>query len=705
MKAVKPKNNETHEDFVVRAHEKLMNSVPDADERNELVWSTWRNSRGLTDAEAACEKEFGGSDKFHVRPNVCYFVEHETVDGQGNDVTFGHSDLAEITQTNNKRISELKAFSAISDNHTHPDDHSHEGDPPVLGAVGCYKLGMVGDKEPKFAIFGDEYQYKSAADDLARKPRRSVELITFHTTGERYIDPVAALGGRAPRLAMPTQYSVEAYSSSGRPDVVRYRCETEKYTATCSNCNCDLSDCKEGDSCPKCGETDKYEVDSRIPSPPPPPGSGKKRKQSWAGKIKPPPPPPKLSEGKKRDRAVGKIAEPPFHEKLGKYRKVASSEYGDSKDKKRYSSDQDVIPSDNAMEGITQSSGERFSAAAAGAAGSAGMAGGASGGAYPSGSNTRPKSTDYFASDQPAEDNENLEQDNFEMQDVNDETIAKLVNAIGNMPEFTWVREQMDAETGGAIEAEPAGVGAEADLDAGLMDGDAVDGMDQLSGESEMDQNAMFGEASGGGIVTPPSEDVEFDDQADSDQYGAGMAPMSTSQYEEEPQMYSNSRRKGVSVSRYSALETKHNALLRSHKKMQKTLGNVAQQMRQNEQEKIDMERSQKIDQVCSRYSAILDPQAEKSRLLGESVSHDKFAQELEHLEGIGHRLEQTSVTRNSIPSGHQTSTYRGNADHSVERNAAWFAKCNEIQLNAANSNKFHDWAELESLTDEAMAK
>ena len=402
MKVVKPKNNETHEDFVVRAHEKLMNSVPDADERNELVWSTWRNSRGLTDAEAACEKEFGSSDKFHVRPNVCYFVEHETVDGQGNDVTFGHRDLAEITQTNNKRISELKAFSAISDNHTHPDDHSHEGDPPVLGAVGCYKLGMVGDKEPKFAIFGDEYQYKSAADDLARKPRRSVELITFHTTGERYIDPVAALGGRAPRLAMPTQYSVEAYSSSGRPDIVRYRCETEKYTATCSNCNCDLSDCKEGDSCPKCGETAKY------------------------------------------------------------------------------SSDQDVIPSDNAMEGITQSSGERFSAAAAGAAGSAGMAGGASGGAYPSGSNTRPKSTDYFASDQPAEDNENLEQDNFEMQDVNDETIAKLVNAIGNMPEFTWVREQMDAETGGAIEAEPAGVGAEADLDAGLMDGDAVDGMDQL---------------------------------------------------------------------------------------------------------------------------------------------------------------------------------------------------------------------------------
>ena len=704
MKAVNPKNNESHEDFVVRAHKKLMKNVPDAAERNEIVWTTWRNSKGLTDAETACEKEFGGSDKFHVRPSVCYFVEHETVDGQGNDVTFGHEDLAEITQTNNKRISELKAFSAISDNHTHPDDHSHEGDPPVLGAVGCYKLGMVGDKEPKFAIFGDEYQYKSAASDLARKPRRSVELITFHTTGERYIDPVAALGGRAPRLAMPTQYSVEAYSSSGRPDIVRYRCETDKYSAACKKCNCDLSDCKEGDPCPKCGDTEKYEVDSRIPSPPPPRGSGKKRKQSVAGKIADPPPPPKMSDGKKRKRsASGKIPKPPYHEKLGVYRKKGLGD--NEKNVYAANSEADVIPSDNAMEGITQSSGERFSAAAAGAAGAAAMAGGASGGAYPSGSNTRPKSTDYFASDQPAEDNENLEQDNSEMQDVNDETIAKLVNAIGNMPEFTWVREQMDAETGGAIEEEPAGMGAEADLDAGLMGSDAVDGMDQLSGESDMDQNAMFGDASGGEIVTPPSEDVEFDDQADSDQYGAGMAPMSTSQYEEEPQMYSNRPRKGVSVSRYSALETKHNALLRSHKLMQKTLGNVAQQMRQNEQEKIDMDRSRKIDEVCLRYSAILDPQAEKARLLGESVSHDKFAQELEHLEGIGHRLEQTSVTRNSIPSGHQTSTYRGNADHSVERNAAWFAKCNEIQLNAANSNKFHTWSELESLTDEALAK
>lgn len=702
MDCVKPKKDETHEDFVVRAHEKLMNSVPDCDERNSLVWDTWRAAKGLTDAESVCEKEFGGNEKFHVRPNVCYFVEHDTIDGSGNEVSFGKHDLAEITQTNNKRISELKAFSAISDNHTHPDDHSHEGDPPVLGAVGCYKLGMVGDKEPKFAIFGDEYQYKSAAEDLARKPRRSVELITFHTTGERYIDPVAALGGRAPRLAMPTQYSVEAYSSSGRPDIVRYRCETDKYSATCKKCNCDLSDCKEGDPCPKCGDTEKYEVDSRIPSPPPPRGSGKKRKQSVAGKIADPPPPPKMSDGKKRKRsASGKIPKPPYHEKLGLYRKKGLGD--NEKNVYAANSEADVVASDNAMEGITESTGQRFSAAAAGAAGTAGMAGGADGGAYPSGSNTRPKSTDYFASDQQASDNENLEQDIPEMQDVNDETIAKLVNAIGNMPEFTWVREKMEAENGGAIDAEPAGMDMETDIEAGLGEGDAVDGMDQLSGESELDQNAMFGEASGGGIVTPPSEDVEFDDQADSEMYGAGMAPMSTSQYEEEPQMYS--QRKGVSVSRYSALESKHNALLQSHKKMQKTLGSVAAQMRKNEQEKIDMERTQLIDQVCSRYSAILDPAAEKSRLLGESVSDDKFAQELEHLEGIGHRLEQASVTRNSIPSGHQTSTYRGNAEHSIERNAAWFAKCNEIQLNAANNNKFHTWSELESLTDEALAK
>jgi hypothetical protein len=67
---------------------------------------------------------------------------------------------------------------------------------------------MIGNVNPVFAIFGTESRRIDKTDELESLPRRSVELITIKRTGERYFDPIAALGADSPRIAMPAHYSV-----------------------------------------------------------------------------------------------------------------------------------------------------------------------------------------------------------------------------------------------------------------------------------------------------------------------------------------------------------------------------------------------------------------------------------------------------------------------------------------------------------------
>ena len=77
---------------------------------------------------------------------------------------------------------------------------------------------MIGRKEPKFALFADEYTRKDAAADLADRPGRSVEVLTLKANGRTYINPIAAIS-EAPRLPLLLQFSAEA---SHEGEVERY---------------------------------------------------------------------------------------------------------------------------------------------------------------------------------------------------------------------------------------------------------------------------------------------------------------------------------------------------------------------------------------------------------------------------------------------------------------------------------------------------
>jgi hypothetical protein len=224
---VRPQPNETDFDFSIRAHKALMDEIPDTDDRNRAVWSLW-DEHGSPDKCVELAHKTFDAGKYAVSPDHCYFVEHETVKRVGDKeepIRYSAKDLADIIQHNRKRIKTRGAFAAISDGHTSDSKDGKKAEQPgILGFISNYRLGMVGHEEPVFAIFAEERHRKDKIDRIRELPRRSVELITNRRTGERYFDPVAALGSEAPRLAMPAKYSVdeadvdvERYSFSGAP--------------------------------------------------------------------------------------------------------------------------------------------------------------------------------------------------------------------------------------------------------------------------------------------------------------------------------------------------------------------------------------------------------------------------------------------------------------------------------------------------------
>ncbi len=199
-----PETTESFERYAIRAHRSLLASdLDDADERNELIERAWTQHNGETDAEREAKRHFSPR-QFQIKKNVCVFAEHETEDERGQTRKYSVKDLAKIVRDCNHRIAERGAFPVIADGHTPSDEGKPQ--PDVLGYHGTYRLGMIGRKEPGWAIFADEYHLKDKAEILRRKPRRSVELWTIKKSGEQFFDPVAALGSEAPRLPLPIKF-------------------------------------------------------------------------------------------------------------------------------------------------------------------------------------------------------------------------------------------------------------------------------------------------------------------------------------------------------------------------------------------------------------------------------------------------------------------------------------------------------------------
>lgn len=193
-----PIQGESCEAFCIRAHRQMMATEPSAAARNRLVWDAWDMMHPTPEKYAATEK-FAAYR--HV-PAVCHFAEH-TINTRGGPFTVGPGELTSICQNLNRRIREVGLYSALVDKHT-GDKQADE--PLVIGYAGCFRIGMIGDQEQKFAIFGDEYhkpKYQKIADE---KPRRSVELMRYADSRRNFFDPIACLGADSPRLEIPPAY-------------------------------------------------------------------------------------------------------------------------------------------------------------------------------------------------------------------------------------------------------------------------------------------------------------------------------------------------------------------------------------------------------------------------------------------------------------------------------------------------------------------
>jgi len=191
------------------------------EERNAAVLDAW-DAKGDEASELgqAAAKKFS-PEKFHLVRRVPVFTEHSTA-RQVTDpktgkpkvvpVVWDRNKLAAMVEQMNHRVLDTGAFPPITEGHTPDlDDVRKYGakQPRVLGYQGNFRLGIIGNKKPRYAVFCDEYHHRDDADTLSRLTRRSPEV---WPTDKPFYDPCAALGAETPRLDMGTTIS---YSRSG----------------------------------------------------------------------------------------------------------------------------------------------------------------------------------------------------------------------------------------------------------------------------------------------------------------------------------------------------------------------------------------------------------------------------------------------------------------------------------------------------------
>jgi len=194
-----PANGESCEDFCIRAHRQMMALVPNAGQRNQMVWDAWDMTNPGTERYSAQQK-FAG---YRQLPSVCHFTEH-TINTRSGPFIVGPAELRSICQNMNRRISEVGLYPALIDKHTSNDPSA--GEPQVIGYSGCFRIGMIGDKQQKFSIFGDEFHKPRYIGVVDQKPRRSVELMRYADSSRNFFDPIACLGAESPRLEIPPAY-------------------------------------------------------------------------------------------------------------------------------------------------------------------------------------------------------------------------------------------------------------------------------------------------------------------------------------------------------------------------------------------------------------------------------------------------------------------------------------------------------------------
>lgn len=205
--SITPCIGESERAFVRRAHQDLLQSVPNPDQRNQVIWNAWDQSYGNPLRDRA--RGMFTQDIYRHVPSVAYFHEHSTTGRDGSPHIYGFDDLANIVDGQNHRA-DTDCYSAIASHHTSDVHKGPRFEPETVGYAGVYRLGMIGHSQPKWAVFADEFHKKDQADLFDKRRRRSVEVLRFKDGRAPVLDPIATLGADSPRLNLPVaRYEAE----------------------------------------------------------------------------------------------------------------------------------------------------------------------------------------------------------------------------------------------------------------------------------------------------------------------------------------------------------------------------------------------------------------------------------------------------------------------------------------------------------------
>lgn len=212
--AIYPNPGESEVAFIQRAHYALMPTVRDPDQRNQMVWNAWDATNGNRLRDRA--RNYFPPEKYRHVESIPIFYEHETPGRDGSIHKYDFNELSRMCQALNGRA-DTNCYSAIASHHTSDTQKGPNLEPETIGYSGVFRMGMLGEDQPKWGIFCDEFHRNDRLATFDSRRRRSVEVLRYKDGRPPILDPIATLGADSPRLNLP----VARYEASVG-DIERY---------------------------------------------------------------------------------------------------------------------------------------------------------------------------------------------------------------------------------------------------------------------------------------------------------------------------------------------------------------------------------------------------------------------------------------------------------------------------------------------------
>lgn len=195
---------ETQPQFFARASRSLQRQIPSVNRRTIEILRIWKSSANDKDLRDKAAAMFPKAKFVHFGPR-CIFLEHTvpaSADTQQPEITYGQQELQQLVEWANYRIRNSDNFAVISDGHTPSQDEKAKGAgmPSPLGYSGPFYLGQLGDIDPLWAIYADEWVHRDDVPRFEKLQRRSPEVWASEPMSQRTLDPIAALGAETPKL-------------------------------------------------------------------------------------------------------------------------------------------------------------------------------------------------------------------------------------------------------------------------------------------------------------------------------------------------------------------------------------------------------------------------------------------------------------------------------------------------------------------------